>query len=150
MTGERSLFHSLMRFKIAGKTHYGWARLNVQVAGSSITVTLTGYAYETISNKSIRTGQKKGGEAVVEQLRRGPESPTLGLLAMGSRRLFICGVTRRPTSCSSTWPLSYAAEPENTPRHSFTPSLNDSYCSSAMLVWEPSSSPRMRPNFFSL
>jgi hypothetical protein len=78
-----------LRFKIAGKTHYGWARLNVHVAGSSITVTLTGYAYETIAKKSIRTGQTKGGEAVVEQLRRGPESPTLGLLALGSRGLFI-------------------------------------------------------------
>jgi hypothetical protein len=73
-----------LRFKIAGKTHYGWARLNVQITPSSITATLTGYAYETIPNKSIRAGQTKGRSGAATLA---PESPTLGLLAMGSRGL---------------------------------------------------------------
>jgi len=79
-----------LQFKIAGKTHYGWARLSVQVANrSSVTATLTGYAYETIPGKPIHAGQTKGAaDATV-----GPPAPanfpaprcrTLGLLAMGS------------------------------------------------------------------
>lgn len=48
-----------LRFKIKGKTHYGWARLNVQVGYVYINATLTGYAYETIPGKSIKAGQKK-------------------------------------------------------------------------------------------
>ena len=81
-----------LQFKIAGRTHYGWARLTVQVTQSSITATLTGYAYETIPNKSIHTGQTKGGkdETGVTQLNPlARKSPTLGLLAMGSRGLSI-------------------------------------------------------------
>jgi hypothetical protein len=78
-----------LQFKIAGKTHYGWARLNVQVSRTSIVATLTGYAYETVPNKSIHTGQTKGGEAATGGegviVRRAPESRTLGSLALGSR-----------------------------------------------------------------
>jgi hypothetical protein len=59
---------------------------------SSIIAVLTGYAYETIPNKPIRTGEMKGGyeeEARVALLGLlAPESPTLGLLAMGS-----CGLS---------------------------------------------------------
>jgi hypothetical protein len=77
-----------LRFKIAGKIHYGWARLSVQATKSSIIATLTGYAYETTPNKPLRAGQTKGGEddTSVGQLNPyAPESSTLGLLAMGSR-----------------------------------------------------------------
>lgn len=50
-----------LRFKIAGKTHYGWARLTVQITSRSvIKATLTGYAYETIPNKPIIAGKTKG------------------------------------------------------------------------------------------
>jgi hypothetical protein len=85
-----------LRFKIAGKTHYGWARLSVKVTQSSITATLTGYAFESIPNKAIHAGQTKGTDQnAVERLhpaaRAVPtlKSPTLGLLAMGSPGLCI-------------------------------------------------------------
>jgi hypothetical protein len=48
------------KFAIYGKTHYGWARLNVKVGYSDevyINAALTGYAYETIPNKPIITRQ---------------------------------------------------------------------------------------------
>jgi hypothetical protein len=48
-----------MKFRIKGKTHYGWARLSVQVGYVYIHATLTGYAYETIPGKSIKAGQRK-------------------------------------------------------------------------------------------
>ncbi len=49
---------------------YGWAALSVGLG----TGVVTGYAYETIANESIRAGQTTGT----------PEPATLGLLALGS------------------------------------------------------------------
>jgi hypothetical protein len=84
-----------LQFKIAGKIHYGWARLNIQVTNrSTITATLTGYAYETIPNKPIHAGQTKdAGDHIREQPEPAhlsvpsPKFPTLGLLAIGSSGL---------------------------------------------------------------
>lgn len=78
-----------LQFKIKGKTHYGWARFNVQVTNrSSITATLTGYAYETVPGKPIRAGQTKSTDqtAVEPTSQRVParKSPALGLLATGA------------------------------------------------------------------
>jgi hypothetical protein len=41
-------------FDIKGSAHFGWARFSVNATGSE--VTLTGYAYETVSLKPIVTG----------------------------------------------------------------------------------------------
>jgi hypothetical protein len=50
-----------LKFQLHGKTHYGWARLNVAIkAGHNIVATLTGYAYETLVNKTILAGQTSG------------------------------------------------------------------------------------------
>jgi hypothetical protein len=60
-----------LRFEIDGETHYGWAKLSVQlVAGEfmgnprrrvpTLQTTLTGFAYETIPGQSIKTGQTSG------------------------------------------------------------------------------------------
>jgi hypothetical protein len=54
-----------LKFKIGGKIHYGWARLSVQVQNSSITATLTGYAYETIPNKPIIAGETTGQDVAI-------------------------------------------------------------------------------------
>lgn len=68
-----------LKLVVHGRKHYGWARLNVQVANLSITAALTGYAYETIPNKPIITGKTKGPDDGVEQ------PATLGSLALGRR-----------------------------------------------------------------
>jgi hypothetical protein len=80
-----------LKFRIAGKIHYGWARLSVQVMNrSSIIATLTGFAYETIPNKPIIAGRAKGpDDASVEESNIGltvptPKPATLGVLALGS------------------------------------------------------------------
>jgi hypothetical protein len=62
-----------LKFKIKGESHYGWARLNVQLNGGPITGTLTGYAYETIPNKPIIAGKTHG-----------KDEATLGHLATGA------------------------------------------------------------------
>jgi hypothetical protein len=68
-----------IKFKIKGKTHYGWARLSVQVQlPLTITATLTGYAYETIPNRPIIAGKTKGPDVITVQ----PGS--LGHLAAGA------------------------------------------------------------------
>jgi hypothetical protein len=68
-----------LKFVVKGTAiHYGWARLNVTIAGKppKATVLLTGYAYETIPNKPIITGQTHGGNEA-----------TLGRLAQGASGL---------------------------------------------------------------
>jgi hypothetical protein len=58
--------------------YYGWAGFNSRVAlGEYTSVTLTGFAYETIANKSINAGQAS----------ETPEPATLNLLALGALAL---------------------------------------------------------------
>ncbi len=91
-----------LKFQIDGKTHYGWARLNVQVQGNNITATLTGYAYESIPGKRIRAGQTrnmaetaaspvstggqtfKSGGISSDQISGAPQPASLGMLALGA------------------------------------------------------------------
>jgi hypothetical protein len=68
-----------LRFSIKGKTHYGWARLDVSCGSSEwCNGLVTGYAYETIPNKPIVTGKTKGPDVIIVQ----PVS--LGHLAAGA------------------------------------------------------------------
>lgn len=82
-----------VKFKINGETHYGWARLSVRVEiPLRIIATLTGYAYETVPNKSIIAGKTKGydesdGQPEAILSAPGAKPATLGLLAMGAPAL---------------------------------------------------------------
>jgi len=83
-----------LKFRIHGKTHYGWARLRVDFVSQSITATLTGYAYETIPGKPIIAGRTKGPEDgnveqpdAAVQVAPTPEPASLGLLAQGASGL---------------------------------------------------------------
>lgn len=86
-----------LQFRIQGKVHYGWARLSVNVdpVGFQInSVTLTGYAYETIPNKPIVAGQTKGKAEIgstgllnADPLPITLQPATLGLLASGASGL---------------------------------------------------------------
>jgi hypothetical protein len=69
-----------LKFQIHGQTHYGWARLFVNVTNPpfrQISGTLTGYAYETIPNKPIIAGKTEGGDDGAHT--------TLGKLALGRK-----------------------------------------------------------------
>ena len=88
------------KFVIKGKIHFGWAR--VRLAGER-SPTITGYAYETVPNKRIITGQKKGPDVIgadqpVSLSAPPTQTATLGLLAMGSPAL---SIWRRDESASS-------------------------------------------------
>jgi hypothetical protein len=67
-----------LKFVIKGKVHYGWARVNVIAPPPDTRATLTGYAYETISNKPIIAGKTKGPDVVTVQ------PAALGHLAAGA------------------------------------------------------------------
>ena len=56
---DKTGYYLGLRFQINGETHYGWARMNVQVNTTKLTVSsrITGYAYETTPNKPIAAGQ---------------------------------------------------------------------------------------------
>jgi hypothetical protein len=76
-----------IKFMIAGKPHFGWLRLTVK----NETATITGYAYETIPNKSINTGTVTGPEkaTAAESLTPATLPATLGLLARGTDGLAV-------------------------------------------------------------
>jgi hypothetical protein len=83
-----------LKFKINGKFHYGWARLNVKVLEGQfkITATLTGYAYETVPGKAIIAGATKGpddAEPEASLHSPTPEPAALGMLAVGAPGLSI-------------------------------------------------------------
>jgi hypothetical protein len=75
-----------LKFMIKGKVHYGWARVTVTTSSKNFTATLTGYAYETIPNKSIIAGKTKGtdGESRASVAAPSPVPRTLGMLALGA------------------------------------------------------------------
>jgi len=89
------------KFLIEGKPHYGWARLTAHVVKfpkeTLVSAVLTGYAYETVPNKSIIAGATKGPDEIDTVGQMSPASPTapipgsatLGMLAMGSPGLSI-------------------------------------------------------------
>ena len=67
-----------LKFFSKGKVHFGWARLSVTCSGRVyVTGTLTGYAYETVPGKSIRTGQKK--DAAPETFSGEMNAPSVGI-----------------------------------------------------------------------
>lgn len=70
-----------LKFVIDGKTHYGWARFNVQIRQplhGKVQAVLTGYAYETVANAPIMAGQTSGTEDAATR------PATLGQLAAGA------------------------------------------------------------------
>ncbi len=71
-------------FDIKGAAHFGWARFSVTDTG---TVTLTGYAYETVSLKPIVTGDTGGDnrDSTVQEkpAATSPQASSLGRLALG-------------------------------------------------------------------
>ena len=75
-------------FNIKGAAHFGWARFSVTDEGA---ITLTGYAYETVSLKPIVTGDTGGDnddEGSVDQPGPAAASPHpsgLGRLALGAQ-----------------------------------------------------------------
>jgi hypothetical protein len=73
-----------LKFVIGGRIHFGWARLNVtcNVAQQGRTdAVLTGYAYETVPNKPIVTGKRRGPDVVPD------DAATLGHLALGASQI---------------------------------------------------------------
>ncbi len=76
-SGSRRAYLGL-KFFVKGKPHFGWARLTVHGTHVSEKATLTGYAYETIPNKPIITGQTKGPDVITL------DPGSLGRLAQGS------------------------------------------------------------------
>jgi hypothetical protein len=66
-----------LSFQANGQTHYGWARLTVLShcrKSCMYVTTLTGYAYESIANKSIIAGTTTGADSALDEGDLGPEA----------------------------------------------------------------------------
>ena len=93
-----------LKFEIRGRIHYGWARLSIRYDNFTFTATLTGYAYETIPNKSITAGETKGPDEAEQPAPASFKAPpvelrTLGALALGAPGL---SIWRREESVATT------------------------------------------------
>jgi hypothetical protein len=76
-----------LKFTIDGQTHFGWARLSTTCELYKIEAVLTGYAYETVADTAIVTGQTADG---AEGARSSPPAPvSLGMLTAGASGLTI-------------------------------------------------------------
>ena len=71
-----------LKFKIGSRFHFGWARISVKtISNGAFATVLTGYAYETVPNRSIIAGKTKGPDVITMPLQTG----TLGHLALGRK-----------------------------------------------------------------
>jgi hypothetical protein len=81
-----------LKFIIQGEVHYGWVRMDVAAALGGMYAAVSGYAYETVPNTPILTGQKSGAPKETNSGKKGSASvdvpaPTqgdLGTLAIGA------------------------------------------------------------------
>ncbi len=95
-----------LRFQIKGETHYGWARISVSFDQGpwqerSWEIHLTGYAYETITGKSIQAGQTSDADDAMESQHpanlipssspRNSDSSSRQLASLGSLALGVSG-----------------------------------------------------------
>jgi len=89
-----------LKFYIHGQAHYGWARLNVTLTQTGfVYALLTGYAYETVPNKPIITGKRRGPGAISEPAELSQDDldrATLGALAKGAAGLAIWRTASAP------------------------------------------------------
>lgn len=84
-----------VKFKINGKTHFGWVRITVTTPSPScvplcdtfMSGTITEYGYETVANKSLGAGLAGAAAAVApnaQENKTQQSHPSLGMLALGS------------------------------------------------------------------
>lgn len=78
-----------VRFLINGQTHYGWIRMTVTIPSNPkifMTATITGYAYETIPNKTILAGtaERSSAASQASEYIQSQGRPSLGMLALGA------------------------------------------------------------------
>ena len=82
-----------VKFKIGGKTHYGWIRITVNslktVPFTLMSATITEYGYETIANKSLGAGLASTNSAddQAPAMTEPPRGASLGTLALGAEGL---------------------------------------------------------------
>jgi hypothetical protein len=76
-----------VKFKISGKTHYGWVRVTVNSFPGQITATVTEYGYDTVANKAVKAGLPGAAASAAEGDAAGrnvaDSAASLGMLARG-------------------------------------------------------------------
>jgi hypothetical protein len=81
-----------LKFVVNGETHYGWARIKLVGPGAFSSASIYGYAYESVPNQAILTGQSSGtaanqqvGETTPALVRSiDSKDKGLGMLAVGA------------------------------------------------------------------
>jgi hypothetical protein len=81
-----------LKFVVNGEVHYGWARIKLVSPGAYNSASIYGYAYESVPNQAIVTGQTSGTAEKNKQVSLASPAPssldskaqTLGMLAAGA------------------------------------------------------------------
>jgi hypothetical protein len=81
-----------LKFVVNGEAHYGWARIKLVSPGAYNSASIYGYAYESVPNQAIVTGQTSGTAGKNRQVSQANSAPsaldskaqTLGMLAAGA------------------------------------------------------------------
>jgi hypothetical protein len=82
-----------LKFVVNGEVHYGWARIKLVSPGAVNSASIYGYAYESVPDQTIVTGQTSGTPGENSQVSQPNPAPsthdnkpqTLGMLAAGAR-----------------------------------------------------------------
>jgi hypothetical protein len=89
-----------VKFTIAGETHYGWIRVDLDATDAGFYGAISGYAYQSTANEPIKTGQKSGTDSKPSGRRARPTAglplPSergLGRLAAGALGLQVAEVS---------------------------------------------------------
>jgi|HubBroStandDraft_6_1064221.scaffolds.fasta_scaffold26541_3 hypothetical protein len=98
-----------VKFIIQGEIHYGWVRVDAAATFAGMYAAVTGYAYESVPNQPIKTGQTSGSIKKRNQGTKGsaaahtppPSSGSLGQLAIGALGL---GGRKKPGGISRLAP----------------------------------------------
>jgi hypothetical protein len=74
-----------LKFVVNGEVHYGWARIKLVGPGAYGAGNISGYAYESVANQPIITGQTSGtASSQAGSVRSNSDPRTLGTLAAGA------------------------------------------------------------------
>jgi hypothetical protein len=88
-----------LKFVVNGEVHYGWARIKLVSPGAFSSASIYGYAYESVPNQAIITGQTSGTAGKNKQVGQANPASTSGL----DRRVQTLGLLAAGSPATAVW-----------------------------------------------
>jgi hypothetical protein len=94
-----------LKFVVNGEVHYGWARVKFVAPGDYGSASIYGYAYETIPDQAIVTGQTSGTAGSKRQSGE-TSAPRSGIVNSGAQSLGLLGLGAAGTKIWRNQPIA--------------------------------------------